>query len=71
MAYEIKIKSKASRLLKKLEPDLKRKLSEIIDGLAENPRPANSTNFVSIEKAYRIVEGSHRIVYQVLTTISK
>lgn len=71
MPYKITIKPKANRTLKNLSPDLKEKLSGIIDGLADNPRPINSTNFVSKKKGYKIREGNYRIVYQVFDSEQK
>ena len=65
MAYEITFTPKASRTLKNLDLDLKEKLSKIIDGLAENPRPDNATNFRGVPKGYRIREGNYRVIYQV------
>lgn len=65
MVYQILIDPAALREVKKLDQRVRRSVTEAINALAENPRPAGSRKLAGSTNAYRIRVGDHRILYQI------
>ena len=65
MPYRIKLRPAARRDLKKLPPEVLRRLRPKIDALAGNPRPAGVKALSTPEKLHRVRVGDYRIVYTV------
>ena len=63
--YEIHLERTAQRDLKKLTPDVFRRIDSYIRPLAENPRPVGCRKIVDSGNAWRIRIGDYRVVYEV------
>jgi len=64
MAYKIEIAIAAKRVFDKLPKDAKKRLSETIDGLAEQPRPAQALKLTG-KDLYWVRSGDYRVIYQI------
>lgn len=65
MAYDIQLKPAAVKNLKKLEEDIRRRIADKIDALADAPRPQGMETVKGGEDLLRIKVGDCRILYQV------
>ncbi len=65
MAYAIEFGPSARREFRKLPIDVKKRLQEAIDRLAEDPRPVGCKALRGEESVLRIRVGPWRILYQV------
>lgn len=64
MNYRILILPRADQELDGLPTDEQQRISEAIDNLAENPRPAGCLKMRG-EDAWRIRVGDYRVVYEI------
>ncbi|NMG10760.1 type II toxin-antitoxin system RelE/ParE family toxin [Brasilonema sp. UFV-L1] len=69
MTYQIKIKSKVAKQLKKLPNDIRDRINEKILELAENPRPSGVVKLEGGNDTYRIRVGSYRVLYDVFDDV--
>lgn len=65
MAYTVVLRPAAQRQLRKLQPDLQRRLVAEMEALAPNPRPPGCKKLAGANDLYRIRAGDYRIVYQI------
>ena len=65
MIYQVEITSRAAKQLKKLPEDIKLRIEEKIQELAENPRPDGVVKLEDSEDTYRARVGKYRILYEV------
>lgn len=65
MTYRVQVSPAASRQLRRLDPQARRRVQAAIDLLAEEPRPPAATRLVGDARAWRVRTGHYRIVYQV------
>ncbi|MFZ0927442.1 MAG: type II toxin-antitoxin system RelE/ParE family toxin [Syntrophobacteraceae bacterium] len=63
--YRIEFAKPAIRQLAKLPRNLRQRISDRIETLAVDPRPAGCKKLVDTESLYRLHEGDYRIIYQV------
>jgi mRNA interferase RelE/StbE len=63
--YQVEITSRAAKQLKKLPEDIKLRIEEKIQELAENPRPDGVVKLEDSEDTYRARVGKYRILYEV------
>lgn len=63
MSYRIEFSPKADRLFRKLPADVRRRLGQKIDALADNPRPPGATKLQGPDEFYRIRSGDYRVIY--------
>ncbi|TFH28574.1 MAG: type II toxin-antitoxin system RelE/ParE family toxin [Myxococcales bacterium] len=66
--YRIVLHREAAREMNALPKKLRVRIAEIIDGLAEDPRPASAAALKGRKGAYRIRIGDHRLIYEVRAT---
>lgn len=66
MTYQIEIAPAAARRLRKLDPQVRRRIQAAIELLAENPRPPAATRLVGGHGEWRVRTGDHRIVYEII-----
>ena len=67
MNYTIKIEKKAEKFLKKVPTKDLLKLIQVIDALAENPRPRWVEKIKGTkESIYRLAWGNYRILYTIV-----
>jgi mRNA interferase RelE/StbE len=65
MAYKVEITPAAQRIIKKLPKNIQRKLIEIIELLAEDPRPVGVVKLSTTGDLYRVRTGDYRIIYEI------
>lgn len=65
MAYKVEITPAAQRIIKKFPKNIQRKLIEIIELLAEEPRPVGVVKLSTTGKLYRVRTGDYRIIYEI------
>ena len=66
MAYTIEIAPAAQRQLRKLDPNIRRRIARRIDSLAEEPRPDGVVKLTDVSPPlYRVREGDYRIIYAI------
>lgn len=65
MAYSIELTSAALRALRKLPGDVRQRVADMIDALADDPRPAGVRKLSGSDDVYRIRTGDYRILYQI------
>jgi mRNA interferase RelE/StbE len=64
--YRVELAPHAVRQFKRLPKQAQLRIRNVIDALAENPRPAGVAQLSGQEgKLYRVREGDYRIVYQI------
>ena len=70
MTYKIQISQSAFRELKQLQKPAIKKIGQLIESLAENPRPSGVKKLKAVnEDLYRVRAGDYRVVYAVDDTI--
>lgn len=65
MTYRVTLSPMASRQLRKLDPQARRRIQAAIDLLAEHPRPPAATQLVGGAGEWRVRTGDYRIVYAI------
>ena len=65
MTYRVSLAPSAVRQLRKVDPQVRRRLQAAIELLAENPRPPAATPLVGGAGAWRVRTGDYRIVYEI------
>ena len=63
--YEVYLESAAERDLKRLPPDVFRRIIKSIKSLAEISRPAGCHKIIGSRSDWRIRVGDYRIVYEI------
>jgi mRNA interferase RelE/StbE len=65
LTYRIEFTPRAVRDLKALDRQVRARIANRIDALAENPHPQGIKKIVGEEELYRLRVGDYRILYQV------
>ena len=65
MLYVITIRHEAEKVLRAFPVDIQKRIVELIQDLARQPRPMGVTKIRGVENTYRIYFGSYRIVYEI------
>jgi len=65
MSYQLTLAPAAARQLRKLDPQVRRRLQAAIELLATEPRPPSSTQLVGGAGEWRVRTGDYRIVYEI------
>lgn len=68
-SYQIEWKNSARKELKKLPPEVIRKIIDAVESLADNPQPPNCRKLVGSERTWRIRVGDYRIIYNIFSSI--
>jgi mRNA interferase RelE/StbE len=63
MAYRIFLRPAAIRDLDALQADVRERIDQAIDRLAENPRPHGSKKLAGFENEWRLRVGAYRVLY--------
>ena len=63
--YRVEFTPAAARDLKKLDRQTQKRLSGVIDGLGENPRPNSVVALQGDSSILRIRSGAYRILYRI------
>jgi mRNA interferase RelE/StbE len=62
--YRIELRPAALRTLRKLDPQIRRRIHGAIALLAENPRPPNAKKLKGRD-AFRVRTGNYRVIYTI------
>lgn len=65
MTYAVTLSPAAARQLRKLEPQVRRRIQAALDLLADEPRPPAAVQLVGGAGEWRVRTGDHRIVYEI------
>jgi mRNA interferase RelE/StbE len=66
VVYRVELAPHAVRQFKRLSKQVQHRLRDVIDALAENPRPAGVAQLGGQEeRLYRVREGDYRIIYRI------
>lgn len=65
MTYRIDFTTAAARQVKKLPRPARERVLQLIEALAEDPRPHGARKLVGEETAWRIRAGDYRVIYDV------
>ena len=65
MAYRVVIQESASKALRKLDEQIRRRVAVAIDALADDPRPPGIKAVAGEHGSYRIRVGDWRVLYEV------
>jgi mRNA interferase RelE/StbE len=63
--YRVIIKLSADKQIGRLSSRIRRRISDALDGLAENPRPCGSKKLKGAEDLWRIRVGDYRVIYTI------
>ena len=65
MIYSVSVSPTAARQLRKLDPDIRRRIQAAIELLAEDPRPPAATRLVGGAGEWRVRTGDYRVIYEI------
>lgn len=65
MSYRIDLTTAAARQLRKLPRPARERVLQLVESLADDPRPHGARKLVGEEYAWRIRSGDYRIVYEI------
>lgn len=65
VTYSIIIAPRGRRSIRRLSRDTQARVTTVVDGLAKQPRPANSEIIAGIDDHRRIRIGDYRVIYEV------
>ncbi len=63
--YTIEIENSALKELKKLDRKTRKRISNVIDSLRNNPRPESVRKLTGSDSLYRVRVGDYRVIYQI------
>jgi mRNA interferase RelE/StbE len=63
--YGVELLPEVERALKKMDPQVRRRVFKAIEGLADNPRPAGAKALEGADRLYRVRAGDWRVVYRI------
>ncbi|RVU40976.1 type II toxin-antitoxin system RelE/ParE family toxin [Lujinxingia sediminis] len=65
MAYDIELSTAAAKTLRKMDPQIRRRLVPAIEALADDPRPDGVKKLKGREALWRVRVGDFRIIYEI------
>lgn len=68
-SYKIEWKRSAAKELKRLPPEIIKRILVTVESLAENPLPDGVKKLAGSHHTYRVREGAYRIIYNLLSEI--
>ncbi len=63
--YKVTIKKSAFKELKKIPPNIRESIKEVISGLRENPFPEGCKKLRIYENCFRVRKGQYRVIYEI------
>lgn len=67
--YAVEFTAAAAREIRKLDPQIRRRILDAIDGLADEPRPPGCRKLVGYENSWRVRIGDYRVLYEVVEEV--
>ncbi len=65
MPYQVVFRDEARKAFHDLDPAVRKRVGRVIDRLADNPRPGQSTQLVGDSRTWRVRAGDWRILYEI------
>lgn len=65
MSYAVTLAPAAARQLRKLDPQVRRRIQAALELLATDPRPPAATRLVGGGGEWRVRTGAYRIIYEI------
>lgn len=65
MMYRVEVTSAAARQIRKLDPQVRRRIDGVLVLLADNPRPPSARQLVGGDGEWRVRTGDYRVVYEI------
>jgi mRNA interferase RelE/StbE len=65
MTYEVVWREQASKAFQKLDRVVQRRVQQVVDRLAENPKPGQATQLTTDPRTWRVRAGDWRILYEI------
>jgi len=65
LTYRIELAPSAARQLKKVTPDVRRRIQAVLELLADDPRPPAATPLVGGAGEWRVRTGDYRVIYEI------
>lgn len=65
MTYKVAFRARAHKDFLALDAAVRRRVSALIDNLAEDPRPPGIKPVIGVPGAFRVRAGDYRVVYEV------
>ena len=65
MAYQVIVKPSAEKVIRKLDRDTRRKVTRLLEALAEEPRPGGVVKLAGDDNLWRVRIGDYRVVYEI------
>ncbi|MGH9303841.1 MAG: type II toxin-antitoxin system RelE family toxin [Acidimicrobiales bacterium] len=65
MTYRVVLAPSAARELRKLDPNVRRRIQAALDLLATDPRPPAAVRLVGGAGEWRVRTGDYRIIYEI------
>lgn len=62
--YQLKIKERAQKDMRKLAPSFRGRIAQLIRSLAKDPRPAGCQKLTNREE-WRVRQGDYRVLYSI------
>ncbi|MBX9742948.1 MAG: type II toxin-antitoxin system RelE/ParE family toxin [Chthoniobacterales bacterium] len=64
MSYKIELAPKAHRQLRKLSPSVQKQIHQILEQLAQDPRPPHCKKMQAVG-TWRVRTGKYRVIYEI------
>ena len=65
MPYRVEVSRAATRDLRRLPAEIRRRVTPVLRSLADEPRPHRVRKITDEDQAYRLRVGAYRVVYEV------
>ncbi|RKY59606.1 MAG: hypothetical protein DRP94_03085 [Candidatus Latescibacterota bacterium] len=63
-SFEVIVQSSARRELRRLPPDIQKRIFRALEGLERCPVPRRAVKIIGAEHAYRLRVGAYRVIYK-------
>ena len=65
-AYRVEFTTAAAKEVRKLDPQVRRRILTAIAGLEQDPRPAGVRKLAGFDDAWRVRIGDYRVLYEIV-----
>jgi mRNA interferase RelE/StbE len=66
MAYTVTISRSAAKDIRALDDTTQRRVAQVINALADNPRPPGVQKLSAVDNVYRLRSGDYHVLYQIV-----
>lgn len=65
MTYKVIVKPSAAKVIRKLERNIQRRIVQLLERLAEHPRPEGVVKMAGDDNLWRLRIGDYRMIYEI------